>query len=102
MGCIIEFLLELIVEGVAYTYGELMLLIVPKRMRSKKLKNVLRTVVCLFSVALFLLIIVGLVLTDQGIRPLGDYLTYIPLVIIVIQIISGIIVKISGKSKDWK
>lgn len=102
MGCIIEFFLELIVEGVAYTYGELMLLIVPKGMISKKTESVLRTVICLFSVLLFILIIVGLVLMDMGITPLGNYLAYIPFAIIVVQIICGIIVRNVNKNKDKK
>ncbi len=106
MGCLLEFLFEIIFEGVfeviVYAYMKLMALIVPEKaitdQTSTKIKNIVITV----SVLLGVILVIGVILLlppDPGINTIGKYMTFIPLTIIGIQVILGIVMKIIGRTK---
>ncbi len=106
MGCLLEFLFEIIFEGVfeviVYAYMKLMTLIVPEKkitdQTSTKIKNIVITV----SVLLGIILVVGVILLlppDPAINTIGKYMTFIPLTVIGIQVILGIVMKIIGRTK---
>ena len=106
MGCLIEMFFEIFLEGIIelilYCYIKLMHLIIPNKMFSEKeiknIKNFCTTVAAI----LLIVLIIGLLLllgADPFIKNIGKYMTYIPLSIIVLQILLGIIVKIGRAFK---
>jgi len=100
MGCIMEFFFELIIEGIMSVYMYLMLLILPEDKQNEKAKKTVRTIATVFSVLLLFCLFIGIVLlfeTHGNLNTIGFFLTVIPLVIIVLQIILGIILRFSKK-----
>lgn len=106
MGCLLEFIFEVVFEGVfeliVYAYMKLMTLIVPEKtitdQTATKIKNIVITVSALLGVVL----VVGVILLlppDPAINTIGKYMTYVPLTIIGIQVILGIVMKIIGRTK---
>lgn len=102
MGCIFEFLFELIFEGTLELYMYLMLLILPQKMQSKKAEKTVRAVVSISSVILLLCMLIGIVLVFESHKNLviiGRYLTFIPLGIAVLQIVAGCFIRFFRKNK---
>ena len=102
MGCIIEFILELFIEGVIYAYISLMTLIVPEKKLSQKVKKRVRTVVVIISSLLLVSLVLGIVFIIEGLRPLGDWLTFCPLYLIALQVVIGIVFRIVSKHRSRK
>lgn len=97
MGCLIEFLGELVFEILGECYLALMSLIVPHKVLSESTEKRVRTAVKLVAGALLIVLIVGAVLFFSGesaFKTVGGFMTFIPLVIIVLQIVLGIIVRV--------
>ena len=98
MGCLfellvlpIEYLLELIIDG----WFSLMQWIIPEKFINKGVKIVLRVIVWIVSFALLVILIIGLLaalLTEATVFDLWK-LIFIPLAIVLVQIILGIVVR---------
>ena len=106
MGCLLELFFEIFVEGIFELIGccyiKLMQLIVPDKKVSEKTKKTIRNIATTFAALLAVVLIIGFVLLlpeDPFMKNIGKYMTYIPLSIIVLQILLGIIVKIVGHFK---
>ena len=107
MGCLAEFFLELfcelIGEPILALCMSLMTMIVPeeniKESTKKKLTNIVKTIAILSFISLFLGVIFWVQDEETELRPVGKYMTLIPLTIIVLNIILGIIGKIISKKK---
>ena len=106
MGCLLELFFEIFVEGIfeliGYCYIKLMQLIVPDKKVSEKTKKTIRNIATTFSVLLAVVLIIGFILLvqeDLFVKNIGKYMTYIPLSIMVLQILLGIIVKIVDRFK---
>lgn len=101
MGCLlelfVEFFAELFFELVGYCYIKLMQLIVPQKTISKKVRTVIKRTATVVAALLGVALIVGIILflqADPVVKTVGKYMTYIPLIIIAVQIALGIVVKI--------
>lgn len=106
MGCLLELFFEIFVEGIfeliGYCYIKLMQLIVPDKKVSEKTKKTIRNIATTFSVLIAVVLIIGFILLvqeDLFVKNIGKYMTYIPLSIMVLQILLGIIVKIVDRFK---
>ncbi len=106
MGCLLELFFEIFVEGmfelVGHCYIKLMQLIVPDKTNSEKTKKTIKNIATTFAALLAVVLIIGFVLLlqeDPFIENIGKYMTYIPLSIMVLQLLLGIIVKIVGHFK---
>ncbi len=106
MGCLLELFFEIFVEGIfeliGYCYIKLMQLIVPDKEVSEKTKKTIRNIATTFAVLLAVVLIIGFILLvqeDLFVKNIGKYMTYIPLSIMVLQILLGIIVKIVDRFK---
>jgi uncharacterized Tic20 family protein len=106
MGCLLELIFEIFVEGIfeliLHCYTKLMQWIVPDKMVSEETKETLRNFATTVAVLLALVLIIGVLLIlqeDPVIKNIGKHMTYIPLQIIVLQIILGIVVRIVGRFK---
>lgn len=101
MGCLIELIFDIFVEGIieliGYCYIKLMQLIVPSKAVTDKTKRVVKIVATTVAAVLAITLIVGLFLIiqeDPLIHLIGEYLVFIPLSIMVLQISLGIVAKI--------
>ncbi len=101
MSFLTELFLEIFVEGifelVGYCYIKLMTLIVPDKKISDTAKEKIKSAIKIVAGILAIVLVIGLILLVQEkpfIKTIGKYMTYIPLTIIVLQIILGITVKI--------
>ena len=106
MGCLLELFFEIFVEGIfeliGYCYIKFMQLIVPDKKVSEKTKKTIRNIATTFAVLLAVVLIIGFILLvqeDLFVKNIGKYMTYIPLSIMVLQILLGIIVKIVDRFK---
>ncbi len=106
MGCLLELFFEIFGEGIfeliGYRYIKLMQLIVPNKKVSEKTKKTIRNIATTFAVLLAVVLIIGFILLvqeDLFVKNIGKYMTYIPLSIMVLQILLGIIVKIVDRFK---
>lgn len=103
MSCLIEFFGELFFELITYCYIKLMQLIVPDKVISEKTKKTIKDTVTTIAALLFITLIIGVILLlqdDPAIKIIGKYMTFIPLSIIVLQIIAGLIIKIITNHKN--
>lgn len=96
MGCLLEFIFEVFVEGIfeliAYCCIKLMQLFVPNKVVTEKTKKITKAIVGI----LFLTIIIGLIFLvqkDPFFKEIGKLMTYIPLIIIVLQIAFVMVIK---------
>ena len=83
-------------------YIELMQLIVPDNIVSEKTKKIIKNTVTTIASLSMAFLIIGLVLIlpdDPSIKIVGKYMTFIPLTIIVLQILLGIVVLIVKRFK---
>lgn len=106
MGCLFEFLFEvvfeLLLELVGYVYIKLMTLIVPERSVTERTKEQIKRFVTIFSALLAVVLIVGGILFLSGVgvlKTVGKYMTYVPLLIMGVQVLTGVILKIADKRK---
>lgn len=102
MGCLFELIFEVIFEFFIDCYIKLMQLIIPDNIMSEKTKKIIKNTVTTIALLLVVVLITGIVLIlpdDPSIKIIGKYMTYIPLTIIVLQIILGITVRIASHSK---
>ncbi len=96
---------EGILELIGHCYIKLMQLIVPNKTVSEKAKRVIKNTATTIAVLLGIVLIVGLIFLvqdDPSIKVIGKYMTYIPLTIIVLQMVFGIIIKIVSHYKYRK
>ncbi|MBP3414300.1 MAG: hypothetical protein J6L81_03755 [Clostridia bacterium] len=100
MGCIAELFFEIFVEGIVeligYCYIKLMQLIVPDKTVPEKAKKIIKNTVTTISALLGIVLIIGLIFLlqdDPFMKSIGRYMTYIPLGIMLVQIVLGIVVK---------
>lgn len=97
MGCLFELLFELLIEVIFAIYIKLMTLFVPDYQYDKKTQEKIKKGVTVFAALLLFCAIIGFILyinSDPTIKAVGSYMLFVPLIIIGIQIISGIIYKI--------
>ena len=102
MGCLVELIFEVIFQMIFDCYIELMQLIVPDNIVSEKTKKIIKNTVTTIASLSMAFLIIGLVLIlpdDPSIKIVGKYMTFIPLTIIVLQILLGIVVRIVKRFK---
>ena len=106
MGCLIELIFEIFVEGIfeliGYCYIKLMQLIVPKKTVFEKTKKIIKGIATTIAALLVVFSIIGLVLLEQDdpfVKTIGKYMAYISLAMMVLQITVGIVLKIINHSK---
>ena len=106
MGCLLELIFEITVEGllelIGFCYIKLMQLIVPHKTVSEKAKRIIKIIVTTFAALVGVVLIVGLILfvqDDPSLKSIGKYMTYASLAIMVLQVVSGIVVKVVGHFK---
>ena len=109
MGCLLEFFIEVFVEGIFelafYCYLKLMQLIVPEKSVTEKAKRVIKNTIKVIACLLFLTVLVGLVFlteTHSVLHTIGKYLTFIPLGIIALEIVLSIVFKLVSHCKTKK
>ena len=93
-------LLEIVFEGICEGWFYLMQRIVPNKMKNKKVRVLLKILVGIFSIALFMSVVIGVIFifsNDGPSKSIGRYLIVIPLIISVLQIIAGIVIHIKKK-----
>ncbi len=93
MGCLLEFIGDLVVDG----YAALMCMILPQKRISEKARFVWELVIEVFAVLLLLSILFGIVLlfNDEPVaRHVGRYMIFVPLGISAVQIAAGILVRL--------
>ena len=98
MGCLAEVVLELFTEG----YLELMMLIVPEKSQSGKLRTFLKVIAAVIALVLFFLMIIGASMwasDDSEAKTIGQYMVLIPLSVSLIQIVVGILLWRRAKNK---
>lgn len=106
MGCLLELIFELFVEGIfeliGHCYIKLMQLIVPDKTVSEKATKTIRKIATTFAALLAIVFIIGLVLFVQEepyFKNIGRHMTYISLTIMAVQVLLGILVKLIGHFK---
>ena len=105
MGCFLEILLwpvEMVLELILGGYLELMQLVVPNKFISKRLWLILKITVLVFSIVIFVIFILGLlaaIFTEATVFELWK-LIFIPLGIIIIQILLGVVVRCITKNNS--
>ena len=94
MGCLIELVLEVLFEG----FFEIMFAIIPKPENgmTKKKEEWLKFFVALYATAVIVSIFVGVILLAEG-SAVGYYLIFIPVGLVLINIILNVIFKIKRK-----
>ena len=104
MGCLLEFIMEVVGEGVieffAYCYLQLMQLIVPDEAVTEKTKKITKIIATTMAAVLFVAVIVGLgffVQEDPAASNVGKYVLAVSLTVIVLQVLLGIIVRFRGR-----
>ncbi len=103
MGCLFEFFFQFFIEGTVALLMSVYLKIssspIPNTDKFEKIKNAVTTVSVLQVLCLFLGVIF-LLPDDPLFNTIGKYMTFIPLSIIILQLIIGIIFTvINNKSK---
>ncbi len=88
MGCLIEFMLEILLEG----WLELMQWVVPEKVLSKWVRNILKMIIFLLSIAVFVMFFFGVIGWIAG-EQLGKTLVLIAVAISAVQIGLGIILR---------
>lgn len=106
MGCVIEFLIEffveVVLEGILYSWFALMQLIVPERYFNNRFERILKIIVGIITALLFIGMIIGVIfmfVDDFGLQDLGFYIFIVSLGVSIAQIAAGIIVCILVKKE---
>ena len=109
MGCLFEILIELFINGilelVMFIYLKLTSLFVPNNVVSPKTKNKIQNIVITISVLLTLTLFIGLLflLPDEPLfHTIGQYMTFIPLTILGVQVVLGIAIIVVKSIKKKK
>ena len=99
MGCLIEFICEVLLEGVielvGYCYIKLMTLVVPERAVTDKYRKKIRNIVTVFAVIVALVLIFGFIFwmqSDLFIKQIGKWMTVSALGVMGVQMALGLIV----------
>ncbi len=98
MGCLFELILfpfELILDIIFEGYISIMQWIIPERYIKKGFKTVLKVIVWIISIVLLVILIIGLLAALHPEVTVFDLwkLIFVPLAIILVQIILGVIVR---------
>lgn len=102
MEFIVELLGEIFIEAFMTFFMWLMELIVPEKTFGEKMEKAIRKAIKIFSAILFIMLIIGIILfvqEDEKIKLVGKFLTYIPLAIIIVQIVAGVVMKLTKHFK---
>lgn len=106
MGCLLEFIMEVVGEGViesfAYCYLQLMQLIVPDKAVSEKTKKITKIIATTMAAVLLVALIVGLglfVQEDPATINIGKYVLAVSLSVIVLQVLLGAAMRIADRFK---
>ncbi len=106
MGCFLELLFEILIQGVLSLVMSVYLKVahfwVPQKEISARTKFKIQNVITVISVLLVLSVVLGLVFLlppDEKWNTVGKYMTWIPLSVIGVQILLGIFVLIA---KAWR
>ena len=95
MGCLYEFIFELVLEVFFEGYIKLMQLCVSKFNLSEKKRKRVNSAIKIFCSLLILSLFCGLVLLlvqSPTAKTIGNYLALIPIVISIIQIVVGLVI----------
>ena len=104
MGCLLEALLfpfELLFDFIVDGYFQLMQMIVPDKFITTGTRIILKVIVYIFSIAVLVVFILGVLialLTEATVLDLWK-LIFIPLGIVVIQILLGLIIRCITRKK---
>ena len=106
MGCLLEFITEIVAEGVieffAYCYLQMMLLIVPDKAVTEKTKKITKIIATTMAAVLLVALIVGLglfVQEDPATINIGKYVLAVSLSVIVLQVLLGAAMRIADRFK---
>ncbi len=106
MGCLLEFIFEIvfevIVEGIFMLYVKLMSLFIPEHEFSPLLRERIKKGVTAFAAILLLVAFIGFILFIQPssvAKTVGAFMLFIPLGVIIAQIIAGIVYRITKAVK---
>jgi hypothetical protein len=101
MGCLLELIFQILLEGfmelVLYGYLKLVTLFLPEHTVSAKLEQRIKATLMTVFLLLFAVMFIGVcLLLDEtpAVATVGVYMTYIPLGIIGAQVVLGILVRI--------
>ncbi len=98
MGLLFELLGDAIIDGWFF----LMEWIIPEKYFSKTFQIVLKIFVGVFSALLFIIMVCGvfaIISSDPYTHQIGKYMLFIPLGVSAVQIVLGIVVRITTKKK---
>lgn len=93
-----DFIFEVLLEVFGEVYMDLMVLIVPEKFRNKKAEKIVPVIAIILSAVILVGLIISFCAMADG-SLIGKYVFFILLGIIIIQIISGIILKAIKKKK---
>lgn len=102
MGCLIEFIVEIVFGSMIEGYFYLMTLIAPERSPNQKTRNAIMVFATAIAGILFVVLFIGIFISlsdDAYTKMIGRYMVFIPLAIILIQILLGIILRLIVKRK---
>ena len=95
-------LLELIGDMLIDMWFAVMQWIVPKKILGKRIRSILKVIIGVFSCLMLITMVLGLfaiISDDAYTKYIGKYMIFIPLGISVIQIVLGIIVRITSRKE---
>ncbi len=96
-------LFELIGDMLIDMWFAVMQWIVPKKILGKRIRSILKVIIGVFSCLMLITMVLGLfaiISDDAYTKYVGKYMIFIPLGISAIQIVLGIIVRITSKKKE--
>ena len=101
MGCLFEILLEILLEGilslVMFIYMKLACVCVPNKKITKETEKKVQKIITTISALLVLTLFIGLIFLfagDTKFNVIGKFMTFIPLSILVLQIVLNIVIMI--------
>ena len=109
MGCLFEIFVEIFIEGiwnlVIFVYLKVAHGLVPYKDISPKVENKIRNIITTVSVLLVLTLFIGVIFLLSGdaiFNTIGKYMTFIPLLVIGLQVVLSIVVIIVKLLKRHK
>ncbi len=102
MGCILEFLIEFVLESIFEGYVYLMTLIIPKYKFKPWVEGILKVFIAVLSVILLIALVLGLFMigdADPEVKSTGKILVFGSLGIVAFHIVLTIIVRFLTKKR---
>ena len=104
MGCLLEFMTDILFEGIVeffgYCYLQLMQMIVPDKAVSERTRRVVRFIAKTMAAVLFIAVLIGLcffVQEDPAASDIGKYVLLISLSVMALQVLLGVMMRLIGR-----